>query len=725
MTAIDDDAPVNGRPRPTRSAGFGVSTAHRVRSVLAIPAFRRLWGVTLLLSIADWLSLLALSGLVTKLTSGYLAQSFGFSAVVATQLLPGLIFAPLGGLLADRFDRRTVMISVDLLRCGLFLSIAVVGTWWWLLAANFLIGCTAMMWIPAKDSAIPNLLRRKDQVETATQLGLVMTYGVAVVAAAGLYSTVTGISTALHMWTEGLGIARVIVMINGLLYLTAAIIVWLRIPELSGRTHIMEERRRAARENKQPGLLAMFADGIRFARTTPLIRGLLLGMIGAFAAGGAVIGSAQQYARSLLGGEATFGMLFVALFVGLGIGMVVAPRLSRQMSRTRLYGVAIVLAGLALVLVALSPHLWVSLVVVMALGACAGVAFLASITIIGTEVDDAIRGRINSLYQALMKVVLFTAALLVPLVVGLVSSRTWTLFGSRITVDGTRPVLFAAGLLAALAGLLAYRQMGDRSTEPIVANLLAAFGRRRRRVKGLLILVEGDNRLDAETQAGRLVEWLRNAGITVKLAGDPPNDQARLATLLAESALSGSRAQALLAAAVSADIIERQVMPALEAGDVVVMEWHCDGPLAQSGRLGRLDPAELANLADLATGRLRPDVVVLLDRDPNRLPHRTPESPAAEPEWRVRRLLAELAESDKDRYRVVDADGTRDEVTQRVRGALLPVLAEHGIEVGTKTGTGTDAGTSNEADGAKSAADGRTSGPAAEPVGEPSAPPTP
>ena len=725
MTAIDDDAPVNGRPRPTRSAGFGVSTAHRVRSVLAIPAFRRLWGVTLLLSIADWLSLLALSGLVTKLTSGYLAQSFGFSAVVATQLLPGLIFAPLGGLLADRFDRRTVMISVDLLRCGLFLSIAVVGTWWWLLAANFLIGCTAMMWIPAKDSAIPNLLRRKDQVETATQLGLVMTYGVAVVAAAGLYSTVTGISTALHMWTEGLGIARDIVMINGLLYLTAAIIVWLRIPELSGRTHIMEERRRAARENKQPGLLAMFADGIRFARTTPLIRGLLLGMIGAFAAGGAVIGSAQQYARSLLGGEATFGMLFVALFVGLGIGMVVAPRLSRQMSRTRLYGVAIVLAGLALVLVALSPHLWVSLVVVMALGACAGVAFLAGITIIGTEVDDAIRGRINSLYQALMKVVLFTAALLVPLVVGLVSSRTWTLFGSRITVDGTRPVLFAAGLLAALAGLLAYRQMGDRSTEPIVANLLAAFGRRRRRVKGLLILVEGDNRLDAETQAGRLVEWLRNAGITVKLAGDPPNDQARLATLLAESALSGSRAQALLAAAVSADIIERQVMPALEAGDVVVMEWHCDGPLAQSGRLGRLDPAELANLADLATGRLRPDVVVLLDRDPNRLPHRTPESPAAEPEWRVRRLLAELAESDKDRYRVVDADGTRDEVTQRVRGALLPVLAEHGIEVGTKTGTGTDAGTSNEADGAKSAADGRTSGPAAEPVGEPSAPPTP
>ena len=45
-------------PDPT-----AVSTAHRVRSVLAIPAFRRLWGVTALCAVGDWLSLLALSAL--------------------------------------------------------------------------------------------------------------------------------------------------------------------------------------------------------------------------------------------------------------------------------------------------------------------------------------------------------------------------------------------------------------------------------------------------------------------------------------------------------------------------------------------------------------------------------------------------------------------------------------------------------------------------------------
>src|SRR6202000_381484 len=369
--------------------------------------------VTFLLSVADWLSLFALSSLANKLIAGYFAQSFAFSAVVLTQLLPGLLFAPLGGVLADKFDRRKVMVTGDMLRCGLFLSIALVGTWWWLLAANFLIGSTAMMWIPAKDSAIPNLLRRKDQVETANQLGLVMTYGVAVVSAAGLFSVVTGLGSTLHLWDgtgAQLGVAKVIVVINGLLYLAAAIIVSTRIPELSGRANSR------ARKPDEPGesWATMFSEGLRFARKTPLIRGLMYGLVGAFAAGGAVIGTAQRYATSLLRGDSACAMLFVALFVGLGLGMATAPRLARRLSHNRLFGVAIVGAGLDLVLVALSPHLALSLITVAIVGACAGVAFLTGITIIGSQVEDSIRGRINALYQSLMKGVLFVSALGVP-----------------------------------------------------------------------------------------------------------------------------------------------------------------------------------------------------------------------------------------------------------------------------------------------------------------------
>ena len=95
MSGIGGNLDSQGGPGPVGAAGSDASTAHRVRSVLAIRAFRRLWGVTFLLSMADWLSLFALSSLADKLIAGYFAQSFAFSAVVLTQLLPGLLLRSL------------------------------------------------------------------------------------------------------------------------------------------------------------------------------------------------------------------------------------------------------------------------------------------------------------------------------------------------------------------------------------------------------------------------------------------------------------------------------------------------------------------------------------------------------------------------------------------------------------------------------------------------------
>jgi dTMP kinase len=664
--------------------GVGASTrsnasiTHRARSVLAIRGFRRLWGVTYLCSIGDWLSLLALTGLVTKLTEGYQAQSFAFAGVVLTQLLPGLLFAPLGGLLADRFDRRKVMVLCDVARCGLFLSIAVAGSTLWLFIGNFLIGSCAMMWIPSKDAAVPNLLRRPDQVETASQLGMVMTYGFAVITGAGLYAAITGIATNLNIQPDpsGLGIAKIILVINGLLYLSSAILVATRIPELSRRDTAPSSRiERKEKGDAAPGFLAMGRDAVRFVRSTPLVRGLLVGMIGAFAAAGALIGSAKLYANSLRGGESAFGLLFVALFIGLAAGMAGSPKLARRLPHNRLFGIAIVLAGLVLCLVALSPHLAVSLITVMFVGACAGAAFLTGVTIIGTQVEDAIRGRINAIYQSLMKIILAAAMALTPLLVGLVQPRNVIVWGRPMTIDGTRPVLLAAGLLAALVGVIAYRQMDDRRTETILSDLLNAIRRKPRRSTGLLIAVEGDVVEDTSTQARLLTDWLRRPGIKeVLLASDPALDDDRLRAVLSGAHLAGARAHALVAAAVRADIVERQIRPALDRGALVVMERFVDSPLAHLSAAAGLDPAELEGLADWATARLRPDVTILLDRDPSTMAGDGTPQPTQH-HWHVQRVLTEMASADPDRYVVVDAEGTPERVATRVRVAVQTALA--------------------------------------------------
>ena len=667
-------------------AGRDVSTIHRARRVLAIRPFRRLWGVTYLCSVADWLTILGLTSLATQLTSNYTAQNFAFTGVLLSALLPGLIFAPLGGLLADRFDRRKVMFVADLFRCGFLLSVAFVGTWWWLYIANFLASASAMMWIPSKEAAVPNLLKRPDQVETANQLGLVMTYGLATVTAGGLYAVVTRIAASVGLpagFFGQLGVAKVIVVLIGLLYLASAVLVLTRIPELSIRKARMaavshEQAERATKPIKEadkPGLGALIKDAGKYVRSTPLVRGLLIGAAGAFAAGGAVVGSAKPYSASLLAGDSAWGLLVVAVFIGLATGMGGAPKLARRLSHDRLFGISIVLAGLALVLVALSPHLTVSLIAVAIVGACAGAAFLTGVTIIGSQVDDAIRGRINAIYQAMMKIIVFGSVSMVPLLIGLTRPRTMTVWGSPIIIDGTRPVMLGGGVLAAVVGVVAYRQMDSRRSEPIMADLRNAIRRRPRRVNGLLIALEGTTAADTAVQATKLAEWLRSVSPRpVVLAADPALDDGRLTAIIGNASLSGARAQALAAAAVRADIVERNVQPALDGGAIVVMERFVDSPLAHLSAVAGLDAKELEGLADWATGRLRPDVTVLLDADPGAA--HAPGPISVEDQWRVQTLLSEMAAADPDHYVVVDADGPADDVADRVRTAVAAVLVQ-------------------------------------------------
>jgi dTMP kinase len=552
------------------------------------------------------------------------------------------------------------MVVCDLLRCGLFVSIPLVGTLWWLLGATLLIEMCALFWIPAKDAAVPNLLRRPDQMETASQLALVMTYGVSVITASGLFALLSRGGAILG--ASALDTVYVAVLLSGSAYLVIALTVLLRIPEISGHS---------GPRPATPGVLALIRDGAAFVARTPLVRGLVTGIIGAFAAGGIVIGSATLYAQSLGGGNAAYGVLFASVFIGLALGMGAAPRMARRIPHNRLFGAGIVAAGLALVLVALAPHLFLAIAAVMLVGAFAGIAFLTGLTIIGTEVADEIRGRVNAFVQTIVRLTLLGSLSVVPVIIGLVATRTI----GPITIDGTRVVMFAGGLIAAAIGSVAYRQMDDRRTAPMLPDLLAALRRGEpREGTGMLLAVEGIRADEAAEQATRLAARLRAAGHTVVALEGGAADRERWSAALREASLSGPRARALAAAAILADQVERVVRPALAAGALVVADRFLAVPLAQFGvATDGLDPGELEGLAVWATGRLRPDVSVLLDRAPT---GDVPPSSwlAGEEHVRVRRLLTHMAAAEPHRYVVVDADGSADEVAERIAAGLAPLL---------------------------------------------------
>jgi dTMP kinase len=664
-----------------------------VRGVLAIPSFRRLWLVTALASTGDWLSLLALSALATQLTTSYQAQSFALGGVVATRLLPALLLGPIAGVLADKLDRRKLMVVCDLARFLLFFSIPLVGSLWWLFAATFMIEICSMFWIPAKDASIPNLLRRPDQVETANQLSLAMTYGVAVLTASGLFTVVSTVGNLLGTRPGPTTTVYIALMINGAGYLLTALTVWFKIPEISGRSP-------GRTREDDAGLLALLRDGARFVGSTPLIRGLVIGIMGAFAAGGAVIALAKLYATSLGGGDAAYGMLFVSVFIGMAAGMGVVPTLARRLPHNRLFGAAIVAAGLSLVLVAVAPHLFVALAAVAMVGCCAGVAFLTGLTIIGAQVANEVRGRVVAFVQSIVRLDLLASMSVVPLAVGLVQTRVVTLFNHPVHIDGTRTVLGVAGLVASAVGVLAYRQMDDRRSEPLLADLLGALRRGARRpVGGVLIAVEGATAVESAEQTRRLVSWLRLEGFPVTQPGEYREDAPRLTGAVLGAELTGTRARALAAAAVRADVVEREVRPALEIGEIVVMDRFVANPLMQlglaqaaadaAGGIGgssssangsaadNLDSNELHSLTNWATGRLRPDVTVLLDRAPSDGPAkaglRQPLS-MGEEHLRVQRWLTRMAAAEPHRYVVVDADAAPEIVEEQIREGIRPLV---------------------------------------------------
>jgi dTMP kinase len=459
-------APPSGRVEVPRLRGLP--------SVLRIRAFRRLWLVLGLSSLGDWLGLLATATFVSAQVSASAAKGAAFGTVIAVQLLPAVMLGPLAGVFADRFDRRYTMVAVDILRFLLITSIptvqlfgarpaVVVG---WAAVAMFCVQTAALLWVPAKEAAVPNLLSRA-QLETANQLTLITTYGITPVLAAGLLGA-TARLPALFGVVDATALA---VYFNALTFLASALVVLFGIEEISGRTG------REARQ-RQPSMLRGFAEGWRYVVHTPLVRGLVLGILGAFAGGGVVIGTAKFFAQSLGGGDATFATLFATLFVGLGVGILAGPRIVGRLSRRRWFGLSIVLAGVSVAGLALAPRLSLACAATVLVGAGAGMAFLSGITLLGGEVRDVMRGRVFAFVQTAVRVTLMLTISATGVLVGVGSSRQVHLGGQTFDIATARVLLVAAGLCGVAVGVGAFRQMDDARGVPVLRDVAAAVLRR-------------------------------------------------------------------------------------------------------------------------------------------------------------------------------------------------------------------------------------------------------
>ena len=220
------------------------------------------------------------------------------------RLIPGL-FAGVAGVIADRFDRRKVMIVSDVARAVLVLSLIFVTNLWQLFAVSFVLeaspccgshrrgGCPTSS--PRGDGGgqqpdagrrIRNAPGRRPGVRPLAKVG-------GIFSASGVIDGEVALAFA----------------VDSLTFLASAAL----IATIPGQRRVPGQQRPAARRVDLQAPLRDFIEGVRFVVAHPTVRGIILGMSAAFFGAGAFFVLGQRFSITLLGaGRAGFGVLITA-----------------------------------------------------------------------------------------------------------------------------------------------------------------------------------------------------------------------------------------------------------------------------------------------------------------------------------------------------------------------------------------------------------------------------
>jgi dTMP kinase len=567
------------------------------------------------------------------------------------------------------------------MRAALYISIPIVHTYFWLYTAMILVECLTLFWSPAKEASVPNLVPR-DKLENANQVSLLAAYGTAPIAAI-LFSLLTLLSGALAAISSFLpsNSVDVALYINAASFLFAA---W----TIRGLKEIPKGA--AAKHESSEGVGQSLIHGWKSVSQSKIIRGLIIGMVGAFSAAGAVIGLARTFVGDLGGGDAAYGVLFGAVFTGLAIGIAFGPKVFAQFSRRRLFGASLTTSGFFLVLLALISNLTLSIVIVIFLGAFSGIAWVTGFTMLGMEVHDDVRGRTFAFVQSLIRITLVAVLAIAPIIAAAFGVHHYEFQNVALNYNGAQITILIAGIIAVLIGSVSYHQMKDRPTVSLWSDILAAMQGELGAItggqtKGVFIAFEGGEGTGKSTQSKLLAKWLEQEGETVLLSREPGGTDLgkdlRKILLGHETGAISPRAEALLYAADRAHHVYSVIRPGLDRGDVVISDRYFDSSAAYQGAGRVLNPSEVARISRWATESLYPTLTILIDVPAeiglSRLQSRDRlEAEPTEFHERVRQEFLQIAMMDPERYFVVDGTQSVESIHTQIiaRVAELPAL---------------------------------------------------
>jgi MFS family permease len=378
--------------------------------------FRRFFAGQALSLVGSWMQTVAQSWLVLTLTGSALAVG----VVVALQTVPVLFLAPYGGVVADRMDKRRLLLFIDTcmglqaLVLGI-LTVAGVVRVWEIAVLALLLGLNSAFEVPARQSFLLEMVGR-DNIRNAVSLNSVITN-----AARAVGPAVAGVLIA----SVGEGVCF---LINAGSFL--CVIVSLLALDVSA----LVRSEPVARARGQ------LRAGLRYVRRTPELGLplLMMALIGTFTYEWPVSLSAMAK-QAFHGGSSTYGFMTAAMGLGAATGGLVTAARGRTGVRAAI--VAAAAFGVCVGFAALAPSVAVELVALFTVGA-GSVSFVSvGNSTLQLGADPTMRGRVMSLWSVAFQ---GSTAVGAPIVGGVVA-----VFGARAALAVGSVTCFAAAAIAA------------------------------------------------------------------------------------------------------------------------------------------------------------------------------------------------------------------------------------------------------------------------------------
>src|SRR5438105_10784763 len=417
-------------------------------ALLRATGFRRLLIGQAVSGLGDWVATLALIALAFEKTHNPTAVA----AVLVIRLVPPIFAAPVGGLMADRMDRRLMMVSCDLARGALiclvpFFNIGIVYV------IAFVHESISLFFLPARDASVPELAPERT-LPLANGLMLASSYG-SIPFAAALFSLLRYGAQHVPLSFPLGHLLRTHPTAFAFFFDAATFLV---SAAMISRVQISRHE-----EGKSLHLFSGLMEGFRFAWHNPLLRSLSEGLLVSMFGGGVLFAIGIAYIHQTLhGSDVDFGWLAALWGVGMGIGLTAVRFLIRERGASLVVLAAVVGCGAVLIVMALLPFLWLAFVSAIVFGMAFSIAITVALSIAQQVTDDRLRGRIMGGVQMLFRVGLGAGALGMGAIATKVNVIHPGIGGLDVKMDGNQAGMFAGGIVILVGALAASGVLRER-----------------------------------------------------------------------------------------------------------------------------------------------------------------------------------------------------------------------------------------------------------------------